>query len=292
MKQRIEISFTREELNSFLNRRYGYGIWEFELSLYQTYIMYYHGLRLRAYIFETERISKLKGIKRKILELIDNYLSDINFYKYSSKGTLYKKVTGISKWTTEKRAKFIIKNFKIEQLFSIIDELIEHQIAYMAASEFDASLMGVESPMRLKPLNFLVLIWSYAMKERNRVDWINMEQLLLWFSKEFENTDLSYFFDFKKKDSYPPEKLRLSRNKYRNSKYDELANYIFINFFKNAKKKFKKEYPKIINWWELMYVGGKMMDEETLLGFKDVMSCLYALFPDFSNRLQRVKQNK
>lgn len=281
MKQRIDIKGSKEKLDSFLKKKYGYGIWEFELSLYQTYIMYFHGLRIRYHILEEKRIRQLRNLKRKILELIDKYLSDINFYKYSLKGTLPKNLTGISKWTSENRDKFIIKNFKIEQLFSIIDLQIEHQIAFESIAEIDASLWGIESPMRLKPSNFLILIWSYAMKERNKVDWINMEKLLSWFSNNVKETDLSNFFDFDKGDSYQPETLRLSRNKYKSSKYDKLANYIYINTFKNVKEEFKKKYPGFINTIKLLYVGEKAMDDEAIQGFNDLISCLVALFPDY-----------
>jgi len=280
MKQRIDRKGSKEKLDSFLKEKYGYGIWEFELSLYKTYVMYYHGLRIKEYILQAERIRQLRNLKRKTLELIDKYLSEINFYKYSLKGTLPKNLTGISKWTSENRDKFIIKNFKIEQLFSIVDELIEHQIMFETISEMDALLWGVEWPMRLKPLNFVVLIWSYAMKKRNKVDWINVGELLSWFSKEAKETAFSNFFDFDKEDSYLPGTLRLARNKYKSSKYDKLANYIYINTFKNVKEE-KKKYPKYINMIKLLYGGGKEMDSETVQGFHDTVSCLIAFYPDF-----------
>ena len=280
MKQRIDIKWSKEKLDSFLKEKYGYGIWEFELSLYQTYVMYSHGLRIRYDILEGKRIRQLRNLKRKILELIDKYLSDINFYKYSLKGTLPKNLTGVSKWTKENREKFIIKKFKIEQLFSIIDLQIEHQIGFAAIAEIDALLWGVEWPIRLKPLNFVLLIWSYTMKRRKNVDWINMGELLSWFSNNVKERNLSNFFDFDKGDSYLPGKLRLSKNKYKSSKYDKLASSIYMNNFKNVKEK-KRKYSKIINTIKFLYGGKSGMDDEVVQGFHDIISCLVALFPDF-----------
>lgn len=281
MNQEIDVRWDKEKLNSFLKQTYGYGIWEFELSLYQIYIMYFHGLGVRAQGLVEKRIKQLENIKRKILELMDKFLTDINFYRNSLKAMHAKNLTGISKWTTENREKFIIKNFKIEQLFSIINKQIQHQMTFEAMSEIDGSVWGVESPMRLKPLNFLVLVWSYAMKKGKKVDWINMENLLKWFSKKAKNPALSSFFEFDKGERYPPEILRLSRNKYKNSKYDKLAHYIYKSLFKDAKEELRKEYPEIINRLKLLYVAEKPMDTETLLGFHDLSSCLAALFPDF-----------
>lgn len=280
MKQKIDIKWSKEKLDCFLKEKYGYGIWEFELSLYKTYIMYYHGLRIKEYILQDKRIRQLRNLKRRILELIDNYLSDINFYKYSLKGTLPKNLTGISKWTSENREKFIIKNFKIEQLFSIVDELIEHQIMFEAISEMDALLWGVEWPMRLKPPNFLILIWSSAMKKGKKPDWINMENLLNWFSKNLDEVNILDFFGLEKCNAPSSETLRLTRNKYKSSKYDKLANYTYINTFKNVKEE-KKKYPKYINMIKLLYGGEKEMDNETVQGFHDIVSCLIAFYPDY-----------
>ena len=280
MKQRIDIKWSKEKLDSFLKEKYGYGIWEFELSLYQTYVMYSHGLRIRYDILEGKRIRQLRNLKRRILELIDKYLSDINFYKYSLKGTLPKNLTGISKWTSENREKFIRKKFKIEQLFFIVDELIEHQIMFEALSEMDALLWGVEWPMRLKPPNFLILIWSSAMKKGKKPDWINMENLLNWFSKNLDEVNILDFFGLEKCNAPSSETLRLTRNKYKSSKYDKLASSIYMNNFKNVKEK-KRKYPKIINAIKVLYGGKSGMDDEVVQGFHDIISCLVTLFPDY-----------
>jgi len=281
MPQKINIDSTREELDSLLKEKYGYGIWEFELSLVQTYITYFYGKGKKIENIANERIRQLYDLKDKLLILIDNFLSNIDFYKNSIRIKSIKDMTGVSTWTTENRKTFIKNNYRFTDLFIIIDRQIRYYQALDFKFEIESSLWGVESLLRLKPTNFLILIWSYAMKRGTQVDWINMERLLNWYSNKVYEKALSEFYNFDKECTYPPEILRLTRNKYKDSIYDELAEYLFRNFFKGAKEEIKNEYPKIVTNLKKIFIGEKDIKIEDLQGFHDLFACLSALYPDY-----------
>lgn len=247
MKQLIDSDFTKEELDSFLKKRYGYGIWEFEFSI-ANIIMFYSEKNLPKFSqFIENRIKRLENMKNKVIELLDDFLSDVNFYKLNKDIRL----TEITSWTPKNRYDFIIKGYQLSDFFSIIDNqisLYQSREVSGAWEKFGNSTIFPPElrvfPPRLKPLNLLLLIWSYAMKRGKKVDWINMENLLNWFSKTLNEIEALEFIGMEENEAPFTEILRLTRNKYKKSKYDIFAKVQFDLFFNIKKDEGKERYPK------------------------------------------------
>lgn len=246
MKQEIKTNFSEEELDSFLKERYGYGIWEFEFSLAYTHGLFSEKEDQKIQNFIENRVQKLESIKRKIIELLDDFLIEINFYNLNNKLNF----TKTTKWIPQKRANFIIKNYKLSQFFSVIDEQIKKYKDRKSLLNEEPPLVPFPiHPIYLKPINSVVLTWSYAMKRGKKIDWINMENLLNWFSKKLDEVNILDFFGLEKCNAPSSETLRLTRNKYRNTKYNFLAIFIFMLFFKKkrVKDEGKEKFPKPLN---------------------------------------------
>ena len=247
MKQLIDSDFTKEELDSFLKKRYGYGIWEFEFSI-ANIILFYSEKKLPKFRqFIEDRIKRLENAKRMIIELLDDFLSDVNFYKLNKDI----KLTEITSWTPKNRYDFIIRGYQLTDFFSIIDNqisLYQNREVFGAwekkgNSTYFSSVLRVFPP-RLKPLNLLLLIWSYAMKRGKKVDWINMENLLNWFSKRLNEIEALEFIGMEENEAPFTEILRLTRNKYKKSNYDIFAMVQFDLFFNIKKDEGKEKFPK------------------------------------------------
>lgn len=246
MKQEIKINFSEEELDSFLKERYGYGIWEFEFSLVHTYGLFSEKKDQKIHQFIEKRIQQLESIKRKIIELLDDFLIEINFYNLNNKLNF----TKTTKWIPQKRTNFIIENYKLSQFFSVIDGQIKrYKNRRFILNEEPPIFPFPVHPIYLKPINLVLLTWSYAMKRGKKTDWINMENLLNWFSKKLDEVDILDFFGLEKCNAPSSETLRLTRNKYRYTKYNLLAIFVFSLFFKKkrVKDEGKEKFPNPLN---------------------------------------------
>jgi len=242
MKQRIESNFTEEELDSFLKKRYGYGIWEFEFNLAYIYGIYQERKKQKVYKFIEERIQRLENIKSKIIVTLDDFLNEIKFYELSNEFIFKSKI----KWTPQNRTDFIIKHYKLNQFFSVINKQIDRlkgRKSYMENESPEIPTQILE-PIYLKPLNLVILIWSYAMRRGSKIDWVNMQNLLNWFSKKLDEKGILDFFGFEIYNAPSTEILRLTRNKYRNTKYGIYAKLDFVLFFNVRKDEGKRRFPK------------------------------------------------
>lgn len=243
MKKRIDIEWSKEKLDSFLKEEYGYGIWEFEFILAFTHGLFSEKEDQEIQKFIEKRVQELESIKSKIIELLDDFLIEINFYDLNNKLNW----TKTTKWIPQKRANFIIKNYKLSQFFSVIDGQIKKYKDRRSQMNEEHPLVPYPiHPIYLKPINLVVLTWSYAMKKGKKTDWINMENLLNWFSKNLDEVNILDFFGLEKCNAPSSETLRLTRNKYRCTRYDILAIINLILFFKEkrVKNEGKEKFPK------------------------------------------------
>lgn len=243
MKQIIETSFTRNEVDSFLKKRYGFGIWEFDHSLVYIYSLYFEKKEKKVFHFIEKRIRKLEDIKRKIIELIDDFSADMNLYKLHNEF----ESTRIIKWTPKERYKFIAEKYKLSSFYSVINRLIKKYKEHGSYLKKDGTSKIINFRVYLKPINLAVLIWSHAMKRGKKVDWINMENLLNWFTKKLNEMGMLSFYEFNNGCAPLFETLRMTWNKYKNTKYDSLSKSIFLTFFKIAKDEGKEKFPKPLN---------------------------------------------
>ena len=238
MKKLIDKKWSKEELDSFLTREYGFGIWEFECIFSIVYGLYDEKADKKIFEHLERRTDQLKELKMKTIELIDDFLIGANFYNLNKQINL----TETKKWTPQARYRFIIRHYNLSPFFTVINE----QSAYLKEQIdrfFNQDSKLLRFPVFLKPFNFLVLIFSYAIKRGSQVDWINMEKLFNWFSKKLIEIDLIDYFGYKDGFSPSPEILRFTRNKYRKKNYNILAKKYFVLFFKIKKAEGKKKFP-------------------------------------------------
>lgn len=224
MRERIEPNWSEKELDRYLKENYGCRYAQFAKSLEYTNSLYSFRNQEAQKRHISEEIKKLKKIKEKIYELFDEFLEKINFYKFSkvfrfSNGTVFK-------WTTDKRRDFIKEIFKLYPTFSAIDELI----IIIKKHSLPNSYSFFKRSIYLKPSNFIIMVWSHVLKKGDRIDWINIEGLLKWFSLKSKKLEISDFFSFIKDDLPSPERMRFIYNKYRKKFIEDPKTYRDLAF--------------------------------------------------------------
>ena len=237
-KDVIDINFSVKEVNEFLRKKYGYGIWNFLYSLYETAKLYSIFEDKKEIDVLQNKAEKLRSAKSKLIENIDQFLIDTDVWE-----EIKKKYPDMDlKWTPKKREKFIIKYFNLNQFFKSIDERIEninYKIKFL-------EIYGVKlKKIRIKPRNFIILLWSYVMikgKNEEDVDFKNISALFNWFSI---NKNWKTFF--KGPELISPKSPKLTYYKYKKySKseiYDNLAFYFYIMCFPDIAEPLIRMFP-------------------------------------------------
>lgn len=281
MKKIIKLYFKEDEVDSFLKNKFGYGIWEFELSILQTYMTFFLRDGLKVGRIADKRAKQIEKMKEKIIETIDDFLTEIDAYKYLKK--YYYPQLGISKWTPKLKKSFIAERYYLYPAFHIMDSQINKYLNIDASLEIHAVNMGTDSIIYIKPINFLVLIWSHALKQRKNIDWINMNNLMHWFSKRIKEKALVEFLGFREEWDQTAETLRSARNKYKHSEYNEKALHIYSNFFEKADEEYKKKYPQMVATMKKRYVGDKIVSVKNWAIYNDIDAFLSPLVTDISS---------
>lgn len=224
--EKINIDFSKNELNKFLIGRYGYGYWSFADSLNTIHSIYklsdVHSLD-KLY---RDRIAYLEIINQKIIEIIDKFLIDIEFYK-NSKFHRNSELQNFI-WTPNNKKAFILDRFFLKDFSMLINELKRN---YEEKSLFYTSIKTESPKIYLKPINFIIVTWSYAFKRKGRVEWINMELLLKWFLKAFGKLDILDVFQLDDRKIAYPERMRFIFNKYKETEHGKVAYSIFVDSF-------------------------------------------------------------
>lgn len=239
MKNRIDVNWSKEELDHFLNDNYGYGLWEFENSFAIIFTLFAKNVEIKLIRYIEDRIKQLEAQKEKTIVSLDDFLEKANFYKLKKE---YGQ-TKTQRWTPESRRKFIIENYKLNPFFSIIDEQIE-TIRNHREDLLNRDPDLARSHNRMNPINFLALVFSHSMKRGDQVDWINMEILFNWFSKLLKERNLLDFFGNKDGSSPSHTALRLTGIKYKDKRHGINAKMHFNFFFRIMKDEIKQNFPK------------------------------------------------
>jgi len=213
-------------------------------------------------------MNQLENIKKKVIELLDDFSTELNLYN------LYNdlKSSKTTKWTPSERTKFLLKIYRLDPLISAINKIIKKYKEHLSRMKKEA-LKSTQIRFKIKPLNFAVLIWNYAMKIGEKVDWINMENLLNWFSEKLNRKGLLDYFEFKLYEAPMAETLRLTRNKYKKTKYEHLSKTVYNNLFKKESNLLKEKFPKpldelneYIKWEDKNLEHIKKLADITVLG--------------------------
>lgn len=275
MKKKINPDGPDAELDAFLKEEYEHGINEFILSVFYSYILYSYSKGIPVQARCSKRIREITELENRIISLLDRHLDHICFYKNSIKRPEFSKETGILEWTTDKKEAFIKKYFKLENLLKIFEVQKDLYVRNNAELEINAAVHGVEQILHLKPINLLILTWANVMKKGTSISWINMSLLMVWFSKNIRNKIVWDTFSLDAPAQYDSETLRLIHNKYKNSKYQQIADYNYKIIFQMDE--WKKKYPKIEKNIEALYVGDQKTSPENWIQFIDLITCLSSL---------------
>jgi len=153
----ISINSSYQEVDEFLKKRYGYGIWNFIYSLYWVAALYkLYDLRGEIALLK-DKVHKLKSAKTRLIENIDQFLSDTDLWKIIKRSYPDLNI----RWTPDKREKFIASNFNVDRFFKIVEgytERINNRIKYL---EIYTRFPGRK--LRISPRNLIILIWSIIM---------------------------------------------------------------------------------------------------------------------------------
>jgi hypothetical protein len=246
----MHISSSYEEVDEFLKKKYGYGLWYFIYSLYDIAVL----MKLRDLKKEINellyRAKKLEIAKRKIIENVDQFLIDTNTWEGIKRNYPDLNI----KWTTEKRERFIISDFNLNKFFRSINEQIEKINKRIKFLE----LYTTQAPdTRIKPRNFIILVWSKVMIEKENeenIDFINISALLNWFSV---NKNWSSFFKSTELISFETPELTYSKYiKYaKNKKYEKLSTLEYILCFPDVAESATRMFPNPLDYLKIELEG-------------------------------------
>jgi len=277
MQERIIKTWTKDQLDRFLKRFYGHGFANFELSFMMTYILFqYFDICAKSYPMIQKERQRLSKLRQKLIELFDDYLREIEFYKY---GLVFEtiKQTGITEWNSENRKLFIQKYFKLDPVLAIIDKPDDWFLKVEMEDDIIPNAYGIDKGLRISPLNLLILVWSNPLRRNTRVDWINLSKLLLWFAEQNEWSKLNEFYGLAKGKEIGEYTLRLTRNKYRKSRYSETARTQYRALFaKLTEECIKSKLEELRSWVESELFKSPEHRSKDLARF----FCVAALFPE------------
>lgn len=224
----ISLDSSIKDVDRFLEDNYGYRIWNFIYSLHSISTMYMkHTTGNKQLDSLKAKKKKLESAKTKLMENIDDFLSDTDLWEILRKNYPDK----YSRWTVGNKEIFITKYFNIERFFKTVDEYmawIENRIKY-----YEIYNKIPTDRLRINPRNLAILIWSNVMlkkSDKEDIDFENISILLNWCSI---NKNWSEFF--KKKNILSHKTPELTYNKFikfaKNEAYLNLSNYLYITCF-------------------------------------------------------------
>lgn len=277
MRERIIQTWSKDELDCFLMANYGHSYANFELSYLMTFVLFqYFNIRAKSYPALQKERRRLAKLKEHLVELFNDYLRGIDFYKHSFKHETFKR-TGITKWTDENRRLFIQKYFGLEPALAIINKPDDWFLKVEMEDDIIPYGFGIDKGLRINPLNFLILVWSAALRRNSRVNWIDMSGLLSWLSENHDLPKLRSFYGLVKGYQIGEDVLRLTWNKYRQTRYLESARTQYRAFFaKLSEETLKSKLEELKGW-----VDSDLVESPEQYG-KDIARffILAALFPE------------
>jgi len=214
-----------DELDTFLKKNFGYSYFKFADSLVQVYFIY-KNIRYQRVIKRTlKKIRDIKKIKTDVLEVLDEFLIKYKFYNYVKGKYLSDKEEAV--WTPEEKEKCIIKMFALDSFYKKLDRYTS--LLKVNLKPRYPEIASIKA--RISPINLLALIWSYALRSRNRIQWGVMEEVLIYFWQLSEKLGIIDFLPHKSLNVPSAERLRFIYNKYRKTDYIRQAQVCFLLSF-------------------------------------------------------------
>jgi len=244
----IKEDWTNREVDNFLTDNFGYGLWEFLLSLYS--VVHFFGImeeKKKIKSFQAE-IDKIMGAKRKLIEEIDQF-----FIKTGIWAALKRKLSDNAPPLTDAiKREYIHKRFKLDQFYDPIEKKIDFcKNAIEILKRYGVNLLSI----RIKPKNFVILLWAKVMKNRKgRIDFKNIQLLLNWFLKKKGWS--RYFCGSLWISAATPE---LTYNKYiafaKNDLYDDLTSVMYVDCFVDIIDRLKRMFPNPFDYMKIQAEG-------------------------------------
>lgn len=260
-KKRIEnisITSSQRDVDEFLKKRCGYGIWNFIYSLYWVAALYnIYDLRGEIKLLNA-KVHKIKSAKTRLIENIDQFLIDTDIWKGIKRGYPELKI----RWTPDIREKFIANNFQLDRFFKIVDDRIEKINRRIKLLEIYIRIPAKK--LRITPRNLIILVWSHVMvteEDEEKIDFENISVLLNWFSL---NKNWTGFFKSTKLVS--PKTPELTYNKYvkfaKDREYHSLSTYLYIDCFPDIANPLISMFPNPFDLVKLEIKGKKSMAKD------------------------------
>lgn len=224
-------------LDLFLKEKIKYGYWQFAHSMVWVYFFYQEKRYKIVKRDFRKKIEDLSKLKQKTIENIDALLMKINFYE-NSKIALYEPDKEFV-WTSEKKEDFILKTFKLTE-FSEISKSYKEYLEKDDKRDIYADYRLGKT--RLKPVNLIILIWSFACKRGERIEWKLIFELLRWFNRKIKEIEANKYFEIEDESITSTERLRFLYNKYRKTDNIRIAEIIYrVCFFDKYSKEYKQQ---------------------------------------------------
>lgn len=197
--------------------------------------------------FQAE-IDKLLGAKRKLIEEIDQFFIKTGIWE-ALKRELSSNAPPL---TVPIKEKYIHKRFQLDQFFDPIEKKIDFcKNAIEILKRYGVNLLSI----RIKPKNFVILLWANVMKnKKGKIDFKNMQLLFNWFLKTRGWS--SYFSGCPSISANTP---KLTYNKYvtfaKNDMYDDLAFVMYIDCFFDITDLLKRMFPNPLDYMKIQAKG-------------------------------------
>lgn len=227
---KIQYDWTKKELDIYLKKKYGYGLWEFSYSLLRTYQIY----TIMAKIKDAKKIKDIisnieKTIQKRLLVYLDERFEMLDYWRKLKKTYREKN----ERLTALEREKIIIQQYNLDTLSKSIEQDKINVEAIM--------ILKPKKNIRLSPSNLVISIWAEAIKGYDK--WKEIQNLILWFCENHKYYDHIQYVLIEDEDALPVQYKSLKRMYYQNKdKYSELVKILFKECF-IENKEMKKALP-------------------------------------------------
>jgi len=291
MKHKIDLAWTTKQLDIFLKENYGYGILNFRNCLLYIYRLFEEIYGTKTKSLYKKRIVEINVLKRRLFSLILNHLENIKFFDNPHARQIYKKILNISNWTEKNKELFIMKYYKFDALFEILENQKIMYKLLIHRKTIPQSEWNVTGNYRILPTSFLIIVLSFVMKRKRTVSWTNMSQFLLWNSYHIKNKKIKDMFYFHNREASLENVLRSTQNRYKDGPYYAIAKKVYLRAFNkhsNLTSLFKTD-----TTIKALLDGYKTWEESEMINNNDIFSILISVMPEvpeFKDALESAQQ--
>jgi len=240
----LSLDLSQSQLNDFLYKKYGYGLWEYFASLYASYLLFEIFRRKKNIRDYQTRINKLRQAKKRTVEYLDQFMANTRIWEAIKKRRKEEKNVD-TKSSPTNRERIVINLFNLSRYFDFIDkQIVQLSNSIDILRKYGPNIQSI----RIKQMNFVLLVWTFAMKKKDgSIDFENIYRLITWFLNKLECKE---YFNYR--TSISIKTPQLTYNKYirysKNNKYENLAFLIFNDYMDNITIMIKNDFPNPVDY--------------------------------------------